>query len=161
MKTDNQQVVKDRAYYADLKHKAAVLFIKHGLSAKEINNRLGVSMNSISIWRQAGKWDELRPDLSAVKEYNAAHLYINEGLTTGQTAMKLSISETTIKIWADLNRWETAKLLTGTLNTAAETINLFCEHFTKSFPHLGAEIEVVRAAYIKRNIKQIKPITDV
>jgi uncharacterized protein YjcR len=153
----NKQI-KDRAYYADLKHKAAVMFIKHGLSAKEINHRLGISMNSISIWRQAGKWDDLRPDLSDVKEYKAAHLYLNEGLTTGEIAMKLSISEVTVRYWIDLNRWDMAKQLTGALDAAAKTINLFCEHFTKSFPHLGAEIEIVRTGYINRNIKQLKPL---
>ncbi|MBD1385727.1 hypothetical protein IDJ75_10595 [Mucilaginibacter rigui] len=155
--SEANNIIKTKAYYADLRHQAAVLYIKDGLSAKEIRSRLGVAEQSIARWRDAGRWNELRPDMLKAKEYKSAHLYIVEGLTPGQIAMKLSISEVTVNYWITINRWDIVKQVPEMLDAAAENVNRFCEHFKKHFPHLGAEIEVSRQGYIKRKIKQTKP----
>ena len=89
--------------YSNLKFQASVMYIKYGLSADAIHQKLNIAMQTISTWRRAGKWDELRPDLEVLNEYKAAKLYVKDNLTSGEIAMRLSIPEGTVKMWIDLN----------------------------------------------------------
>jgi uncharacterized protein YjcR len=132
-----------------LQQKAAVLYIKHGLSAAAICKQLKVTLPTITKWSKADRWDDLRPDHEALTEYKAANLYINENLTTGEIAQKLSVSESIISMWIDINGWDASKLVTNTENIISNVLADFCSHFKKLFPGEATMIEFVQNDYLK------------
>ena len=55
---------------------AKLLFIKEGLSQKEIAAKAGVSESTVSRWAAAENWDKLKISLVVTKEEELARLYM-------------------------------------------------------------------------------------
>lgn len=135
--------------YEQLRFEASVLYIKNGLSAKEISKQLRVSMPALQRWCKAGRWQELRPDLELLKEYKAASMYVQKGFTPAEIAMRLSLSEMAVKMWIDVNGWNAAKLITEAQNSTVAIVADFCNYFKKMFASDSAKVEVIQNSYIK------------
>ncbi|MDB5029716.1 hypothetical protein [Mucilaginibacter sp.] len=146
--TDRKRLLKRD--YAVLEFQAAVLYIKDGLSAQAICDKLNLSMPTIQKWNEAGRWKDLRPDMELLNEYKAAHLYVEKGLTTGEISQQLSIPETLVKLWIYKNGWDAAKLVSKSQNVVFEVVSAFCLHFTTIFPKDAAQIEVAQNDFIKK-----------
>jgi len=136
--------------YKALEFQAAVLYIKEGLSAKVICERLNLSMPTVQKWNKQGQWDKLRPNLEILTQYRAAALYIEKGFTTGQIAQQLSTSEKQIEIWIYMYGWDAARQIAQAQNIIVELTAAFCAHYKKLFPDDAAQIEVVQNDFIKK-----------
>jgi len=141
--------------YDDLKLQSSILYIKYGLSAEAIHQKLNISMVTLAKWNKAECWKELRPDMDVLKEYKAANLYIVSAMNTGEIAQLLSISETQVKCWIDLNGWNAARLLSQSQNAVTDIVADFCSYFKSIFPRESAMIEVAQNEYRKKTIKKI------
>ncbi|QTE39510.1 hypothetical protein J3L18_10775 [Mucilaginibacter gossypii] len=151
---------KDKAQYADLKVKAAILYIKHGLSAMQISEQIGVSTKALRVWRIAGKWDDYRPDTDKVNEYKAAHMYIEKGLTKTEIAIKLSVREDLINCWVLINGWDAARLLSQSHNKYKEIVNDFCSYYESLYPQNAPTVQIARMKYLRKKLKIIKQTDD-
>jgi transposase len=143
------------ADYEALKLECAVLYIKNGLSAQVISDRLNISKPTISKWNTAGRWSELRPDFETLKHYDAAGLFIDKAMSEAQISQQLGISETIIKIWVDLYGWGAAREMTKTRNVFIDSANSFCRYYKSLFPNHSTEIELVQQEYIKKMTPKI------
>lgn len=143
--------------YQELHHRAAVLFIKHGLTQKEICRQINVSEPTLQKWRTAGRWEEIRPDLEIIQQYRAGALFLNEGLTTGEIAMRLNIEESRIKLWALVFGWDAYKKIIEATDQAPEIILGFCETLYTFLPGERTTIEFA----IKTHLKSLGPITKI
>ena len=148
MKGTNTRPQLKRDYKA-LKFEAAVMYIKTGLSAKEISRRLNLSMPALAVWSKAGRWSELRPDMESLTEFKAANLYVTGKHTSGEIAQKLSVSETTVNYWIAINGWDAARLVTDTPEIVSRVLADFYSHFKNMFPGEAARVELVHNEYLK------------
>lgn len=135
--------------YEKLKFEASVLYIKQGLSQKQIAKQLNISEPTLIKWRKAGNWDALRPDFDVLNQFKAANMYITDGLTTGQIAMRLSITEITVKIWIYTYGWDASKNISQAQDVTATVVDDFCQYFKQSFPNDGAKMAMMRDSYLK------------
>lgn len=150
--------VKNNDYYHELQFKASVLYIRYSKSAKQISKELNVSLTSLSKWMKAGRWDELRPELSIVNEFRAASLYVIDGLTPAQIAMKLSVSETTVKIWVHCNKWDFVKEISQTQDMVKHTINIFSKEVKTMLPEHGLLVNSIAERFIAKNLTKLERI---
>ena len=149
MNTNKVKISRTPQEYEALKFDAQVLYVKEGLSAKEICNRLNLSMPTLQKWNDAGRWKELRPDFELLNQHKAAGLFIEKGLPSNEIAEKLSISEITIKLWIFQYSWEAARLISQAQNINLEIVSAFCDHFNKWFPEDTTKIQVAKESYLK------------
>jgi len=128
---------------------AAILFIKHGLTASAISEKLNVSMQTLKKWKDAGNWQELRPDFQILSEYKAAGMYIEKGMSVSDICQLLNVSELTVNIWIYKNGWNAARLVSQAQNVTVEIVEDFCSYFKKYFPDDAAKVEVMQNGYNK------------
>lgn len=105
---------------------AEVLFVRQGLTGKEIAEKVGTTEATISKWRKDGKWDDLKASLSITKAEQLAH--INEQINelnaairkkpAGERYASSTESDTLSKLTAAKRNLETE-------TSIAETINVF------------------------------------
>jgi uncharacterized protein YjcR len=133
-----------------IKHQAAILYIKEGLTAIEVGDKLNISQPTILKWNKAGRWADFRTDKDKLNEYKAASLYIEKGLTANEISQRLSTPETLIKLWIYVNGWDAARLVSQSQDTIAEIVTAFSTHFKSLFPRDAAQIEVAKDDYIKK-----------
>jgi uncharacterized protein YjcR len=144
---------RPKTEYADLKSRAEVLYIKHGLSLKAIGEQFNLSTATVHHWKTL-RWDELRPDLETLNQYKAAGMYIEKGLNESEISEKLNVSKDIINMWIDLYGWEAARHISAAQDVTADIVAYFCQHFKKLLPALAGTIDFAQADYIK----SIKPI---
>ena len=67
----------------DKKDWAKTLFLREGLTAKDIAIRIKVTEKTIGVWREKGNWDTLRANLAVTKAEQLYHVnqQLNELLT--------------------------------------------------------------------------------
>lgn len=133
----------------DARHKAAVMYIKEGKSAIEIEAELGISLPTIKNWVNDGLWKELRPNYDLLVQYKAASLYIDKELPISEICEKLSIAAITVKMWADLYNWDAAKLIHKAKDINTEVVNNFCSFYKKLFAKDALQVEFVQSEYLK------------
>jgi uncharacterized protein YjcR len=141
--------------YEALRFTASVMYIKEGLSQKQIVKQLFVAEPTLINWRKAGKWDALRPDLEVLKQYKAASLYIDKKETPAEISMKLSVSETTVKMWIYLNGWDAARMVAQSHDMVSDFVADFCKYVNRYFPKDAAKMEMMQNSYLK-TLKPIK-----
>lgn len=108
------------------KEYALVLYTNQGLTQKEIAVKVGATEATISKWKEQGKWDNLKANLSVTKAQQLQDVYaqINELNTTirsrkvGERFATSAESDTLSKLSATARNLETETSL-------AETINVF------------------------------------
>jgi len=135
--------------YDEIRFKASIMYIKDGLSQKQIADHLNICEPTLIKWRKAGNWDVLRPDLEILKQYKAASMYVTDGRTTGQIAMALSVSEIVVERWIYEHGWNVSKNLRQAQDTTAAVVDDFCQYFKKSFPDDAAKMEMMRNSYLQ------------
>jgi uncharacterized protein YjcR len=141
---------RNKQDFAALQFEAAVMYVKNGVSAKEISRQLNVSMPTIQKWNKTGNWEALRPDLSILNEYRAADMFVVKQMSTGEIAMKLNVSEMQVKMWVHINGWEAARLVEQAQADFTSIITEFAHDFTTWFPKCSTEIEVAKNNFIKK-----------
>jgi len=96
--------------FETFKHEAAVLFIKHGMTGREICAKLNIPTGKFQKWSTAGQWQQLRPETTHKKPgpkiHEAAILYIKNGLSAIAISQALNVSVPTISKWCKEGQWE-------------------------------------------------------
>jgi transposase len=142
LRPGGQNPTRESEKYILLRKQAMVLYIKDGVSAEAISQRLNVSIPTLHKWSKGGAWLELRPDREILSEYKAAAMYVEKGMTTGEISHHLSVSELTVKMWVDLNGWNAARLVNDAPKMVIDVLTGFMQHFESMFPNCRYEAQI-------------------
>jgi len=136
---------------------AKLLFIKEGLSQKEISAKVGVSESTVSRWASAENWDKLKISLVATKEEELARLYmqlreLNDSVMKrpeGERFVSNKEADTLTKLTASIRSLETECSLSDKISVTCQ----FLEWIRKFDLEKAQEFSDFFDGFIKESLK--------